>query len=307
MNITFGNSVTPAKAIEQQVSTLQMRVSRGKFSEAILSSIQSPLISELKKVEFYSESGSTEYQQLLNFANEKFLSVYKWMFQKGFFAVRHDIHGWQMDKLASINTDASDNYFVTGIGEITETYQFFGKSQAKICKEFLDSIDCSLTAQKAITKILGQFTFFSQEAEDPTRGRYVQQLSDKEREKFDGKFNAIFTGNDMGSAVYFTNATLKRDTVMFDLSKLQIESNVKFFILILASVFNVPYDLIPLTGNSTFDNKEEARIYLRENTVSSIAETMLQCYRRAMKSVSPTIPKRDLNYRIITNVNSTGI
>ena len=60
-------------------------------------------------------------------------------------------------------------------------------------------------------------------------------------------------------------------------------NNVGFMVLIMAGVMNVPYDLIPITGKSTYANQAEAIDYLRTHTVSGIAENILTLLEKNYK------------------------
>ena len=183
------------------------------------------------------------------------------------------------------------------ISAMSFEYDFFGKSQFALLDSIFNNIDTGLTAQRAITKILGQFTIFNKEVtKDNER---AMPMTNAENEGLVNKFNTLFTGKNVGTAVDFVNANLKRDTILFPLDKLQITDQVTFNILIIAGVVNVPYDLIPLTGKSTYANQEAAKQYLRANTVNGIAENMLELGKKILTEKTRLVPKNAIDFRVI--------
>lgn len=292
--------------MREQWRSVFSKIGLGNYSDAIVKMVLSPIFDELKKVEFYAEdSYSKKLEPVVNFLNNNYATLYKILFTQGFAALKVDKGIITFDHLAYLNK--TNNFEVSVSNPISvKTFEldFFSRSLSDLMSEFLENINTGLTAQKAMTRTLGQFTFFSK-AKEGVNERIVP-LTDAERKNFEDKFNKIFSGTDVGASVYFTNANLKRDTVQFPLASLGINENVSFCILILAGMMNVPYDLIPISGKSTFANQEEAIEYLRTHTVSGIAENFLELGRKAAKSISITIPNKALDYRIIIDTNEHG-
>lgn len=299
----FKNSITPTES--ELWRGVFSGIGAGAYSEAIIKMVLAPIFDELKKVQFYADPAySGEAEHIARFLNEKYPIIFKYFFERGYCALNTDGKGniKGFDQLA-FKKNKSEYEIIISNPMSAKTFEldFFGKSSRELVAAVIENINTGLTAQKAITKILGQFTFFSKEKEG--NNERVVPMTNEERQKFDDQFNTIFTGNNVGSAVHFTNASLKRDTVLFPLDKLEIVDNVGFGILILAGVMNVPYDLIPITGKSTYANQAEAIDYLRTHTVSGIAENMLELGRRVLKQKSAIIPKRALDYKIILDTN----
>jgi hypothetical protein len=280
----------------------------GQYSDAIIKMVLAPIFDELKKVQFYADPAYLkEGQQIATFLNENYTTIFRYFFEKGFCALITDGKGnvKKFDNMAFKKNKSEYEIIISNpISAKTFEMDFFNKSSRELVAAVIENINTGLTAQKAITKILGQFTFFSKEKEG--NNERVIPMTDAERAKFDTQFNNLFTGDNVGSAVHFTNTSLKRDTVLFPMDKLEIVDSVGFGILILAGVMNVPYDLIPITGKSTYANQAEAIDYLRTHTVSGIAENILELGRKVLKEKSAITPKRALDYKIIidTNVHS---
>lgn len=274
----------------------------GEYSELILKMVVAPILDELKKVEFVSDPAyERETREVVNFLNTKYTTIYKYFFKKGFCAVKVG-ESIKFDDLCSVKKGNDYEFELSNpISSSTFEFDLFRKSQSQLLESIFENVNTSLTAQKAVTRILGQFTFFSKEAQKDNER--VMPLTDVERKKYNDKFNTLMTGNNVGAAVEFTNASLKRDTILFPIEKLQIVDNVTFCILVVAGVLNVPYDLIPITGKSTYSNQEAAIEYLRTHTVSGIAENMLELGRKIMKSKNPMIPNKALNFIIPTTIN----
>lgn len=304
----FKNTVEPVPAMPSQTwNGLWASMANGTYSESMIKMVLAPIFDELKKVVFYvdpvAEIQNSELKKIATFLNENYTVIYKYFFEKGFCALTIGKNQLTFDNQCT--TKIKDQYEVALSNPISaKTFEldFFQKAPKKLLEDVIENINTGLTAQKAITKILGQFTFFSKEKEGANE-RVVPMTND-EKLAFEAKFNTLFTGENVGSAVSFTNANLKRDTILFPMDKLQIVDNVGFMVLILAGVMNVPYDLIPITGKSTYANQAEAIDYLRTHTVSGIAENILTLGRKVLRKTCPLVPNSALDYKIIINTNT---
>jgi len=301
----FKNAVEPVPALPTETwNGLWASLANGTYSESMIKMVLAPIFDELKKVVFYVDPAyEMEAKSIANFLNENYTVIYKYFFEKGFCALKVDKTQLTFDNQCHVKT--KDQYEVTLSNPVSaKTFEldFFQKSSKSLLADVIENINTGLTAQKAITKILGQYTFFSMEKE--SANERVVKLTDLEKKTFEDKFNTLFSGDNVGSSVSFTNSNLKRDTILFPMDKLQIVDNVGFMILIMAGVMNVPYDLIPITGKSTYANQAEAIDYLRTHTVSGIAENILTLGRKVLKQRYPMIPKSALDYKIIIDTNT---
>lgn len=273
----------------------------GAYSDVIMKLCISPIFDELKKVEFYSTNPAYEAQTkaIVNFLNTRYSTIYKYLFKKGYCAVKINTEGRIVfDNFAIINVkNEYEKEINNPLSVMSFDYDFFGQSSLGLLNYIFGDVNTGMTAQRAITKILGQFTIFNKEIQKDNER--VVALSDNDRLKFVNKFNMLFSGSNVGTAVDFTNANLKRDTILFPLEKLQIREQTTFSILLIAGTLNVPYDLIPITGKSTYANQDSAREYLRNNTVSGIAENMLELGKKILGAKSKLIPKSAIDFRFI--------
>ena len=305
----FKNSIEPTNAERLFWDNLTASIGLGEYSDLILKLCVSPIFDELKKVEFFCNNPQFEQgsKKTIDFLNKKYAVIYKYLFMKGFCAVKIDSVGNITfdDRCVKKTISEYESELSNKISVKTFEYDFFGKSQSELLFHIFDNVNVGLTAQKAVTKILGQFTIFNKEVTKDNERPSL--LSDAQREEFTSKFNNLFTGNNVGTAVEFTNANLKRDTILFPLDKLQIVDQVTFCILLIAGTLNVPYDLIPLTGKSTYANQDAAKQYLRQNTVNGIAENMLELGRNIITSMPGLIPKSAIEYKFIDTLETTQV
>ena len=308
----FKNSVSSVQPIPQGVDGFWTSnfasIGLGEYSDLILKMVITPIFDELKKVEYYVEprfESNRTAKEVVNFLNKKYPVIYKYFFKRGYCAVHIENDGSIVfDNLAAIKSNNGFEFTLSNpLSSATFELNFFGKSQMALLDSIFENVNTGMTAQKAITKILGQFTIFSQEKQKDNER--VVTLTDEERNRFATKFTALLSGNNVGTSVELTNANLKRDTIVFPIEKLQIVDNVSFCILIIAGVLNVPYDLIPISGKSTYSNQESAISYLRTHTVSGIAENMLELGQKIMKAKDPTLINAAINFRIVEDPNAT--
>ena len=297
----FKNNVNQESVDQEFWTAVTASIGLGSYSDVVLKVCITPILDQLKKVEFYSvdPSRARELKPTIDFLNKRYDVIYKYLFKKGYCAVKIDSSKQiSFDNVCAVETVSEyEKTLNNPYSTMSFDYTFFGKSTFLLLKEVFENINTGLTAQKAVTKILGQLTFFSHEkAKDNEK---VVKLTDEERAKLIEKYNNLFTGDNVGTAIEFTNANLKRDTVLFPLEKLQIVDNVTFLILMVAGCLNVPYDLIPLSGKSTYANQAEAIAYLKNNTVNGIAENMLELGRKILSATTTMIPQSALDYRFV--------
>jgi len=297
----FKNTVNPATETREFWSGAIASLGLGEYSDVVLKLCIAPIIDELKKVEFYCTNPQYDLKtrDTIKFLNTKYSTIYKYFFKKGFCAVKIDASGnITFDNFCTIKSKSEfEKELNNPISSFSFEYDFFNKSQYDLLESIFENVNTGLTAQKAVTKILGQFTIFSKEKEGANER--VVPLTNDERDKYVKKYGDLFSGNNVGTSVEFTNANLKRDTILFPLDKLQIVDQITFNILLIAGVLNVPYDLIPLTGKSTYANQESAREYLRTNTVNGIAENMLELGRKILTAKEKLVPKSAIDFRVI--------
>ena len=307
----FKNSVQPEDNSPQAAHFWQSALASmglGEYSDLVLKMVISPIFDELKKVEFYSDPIYTDKtKSTVKWLNDNYADMFIRLFLDGYVGASVKDGKILFDDDIRVTSTTKYGYELSNnISVSSFEYKFFRKSQKKLLESIFENINTGLTAQKAVTKILGQFTIFSKNV--PKDTDRVIKMTDEDKKNLTNKFSALFSGANVGTSVEFTNTDLKRDTIVFPLEKLAIVDNVSFGILIVAGVLNVPYDLIPISGKSTYENQEQAKIYLRTHTVSGIAENMLELGRKIMKAQkgNTLLPPRAIDYRIITNTNNHG-
>jgi len=302
MKLNFFKNTVEQQVIEQRFwESAFASLGLGEYSDVILKLCIAPIFDELKKVEFYCTNPAYEAQtrDILYFLNTKYVTIYKYLFKKGYVSCKIDKDGKIcFDNFSIVNVkNEYEKEINNPLSVMSFEYDFFGQSSLGLLNYIFGDVNTGMTAQRAITKILGQFTIFNKEVQKDNER--VIAMTDDDKKKFVDKFNNLFTGNNVGTAVDFTNSNLKRDTILFPLDKLQIQSQVGFSILMIAGTLNVPYDLIPISGKSTYANQDSAREYLRNNTVSGIAENMLELGKKILSAKSRITPKTAIDFRFI--------
>ena len=299
---TVEQQVTEQRFWESAFASLGL----GEYSDVILKLCISPIFDELKKVEFFCTNQAYDQQtrDIIYFLNNHYTTIYKYLFKKGYVAVKIDANGKIcFDNFAIVNVKSEyEKEIGNPLSVMSFDYDFFGQPSLGLLKYIFGDVNTSMTAQRAITKILGQFTIFNKEIQKDNER--VIPLTDEDKLKFVNKFNNLFTGNNVGTAVDFTNANLKRDTILFPLDKLKIQEQITFSILLVAGTLNIPYDLIPITGKSTYANQDSAREYLRNNTVNGIAENMLELGKKILGAKSKLTPKSAIDFRFIDTLST---
>ena len=160
----------------------------------------------------------------------------------------------------------------------SDTYKFVRKSDFDIIRENVNNIDTLKGAEIYLTEHLGALGILS--------GSTMPMQQQEKNNFLDNlKKNFGIRKNQWQILLFQNPVDFKQMTL--PVKELEIANKIKDEIMAIAGYFNVPYDLIPFSGKSTYDNQEQAIISFYRNCISPLAEIVLS----VIKYIVIHIPK----------------
>ena len=189
--------------------------------------------------------------------NEIFLDLYN----KGYFVLLH--RGDQIEYLpakyvtrqqdgALIRVDTEQRVDATAYLE--ESYEATGITMQAKCRPILDYVDNILNTASTGNAKLGNLIIFT----PPTNEMGGEVLDAETRTKLENEITSRYGGLDMQSNLMVFPQSIDIKSISFDFGKLQLLEQLQMATKILCGYLNVPYDILPLSGQSTYNNQENA-------------------------------------------------
>lgn len=271
-------------------------VSRKKYSDVYYWLVLSRIFRGLQNVcfdvsqEVGSDKVKTQLSDLLRFLNNNLTALVWQLWNNGFIVL--DTKG--KDKWYVV---PYDNLQFNGNGAVinhdyvlySEPYMFLRKTDVALLKETLGAIDVYKNSDIYLTKTFGAFGILS-------GSEMGINAADKEELQQQLKERAGTT--EAKDQFIISNSPLNFSQIDFKIKELQLPDKVKDEIKVLCAHFGVPYDLIPMSGQSTYANQTAAIVDFYRSCISPLAEQILSLARYIVLKKYVTIPTQAVTFRI---------
>ena len=255
------------------------RMARGKYSDALLSAIFKKIFKRLNLIDFTVNhpvplvAGMAKY-----FLNNELNVAFAELFNNGFllFLKKKDANG----KLTGIKyirkaqaTQSLNEWTYDGQElEIfySDTYEIFGMSDAALQKDTLKAIDNSLNASQTVIKRLGAVIVGT--PEQPTQNPQMVQIDKDTKELLEKDTQNDYGMLDEQKQFMFLRRPLKLQRIALGGKDLLITENVEMFTKILCDNMDIPYDVMAMSGQSTFANQEQAEKSMQDTAEAFISK-----------------------------------
>lgn len=255
------------------------RMARGKYSDALLSAIFKKIFKRLNLIDFtvtHKEPlvvGMAKY-----FLNNEINVAFAELFNNGFllFLKKKDANG----KLTGIKyirkaqaTQSLNEWTYDGQElEIfySDTYEIFGMSDAALLKDTLKAIDNSLNASQTVIKRLGAVIVGT--PEQPTQNPQMVQIDKDTKELLEKDTQNDYGMLDEQKQFMFLRRPLKLQRIALGGKDLLITENVEMFTKILCDNMDIPYDVMAMSGQSTFANQEQAEKSMQDSAEAFVSK-----------------------------------
>lgn len=237
-----------------------------KYSAILIESIIGQIFNAVETIEIW-QKGEAKLIEDMGVANARaiitahFREIFFDMFDKGYFVLLH--RGEQVEYLpakyvnrlqdgAVIRVDTEQRVDATAYLE--KSYEATGITMRTRCQAILDYIDNILNTAVTGNAKLGNLVIFTPPMSELGR----ETMSESEKEKIEHEISTRYGGLDTQSNLMIFPQSIDIKKVSFDFGKLQLLPQLEIATKILCGYLNVPYDILPLSGQSTFNNQENA-------------------------------------------------
>lgn len=255
------------------------RMARGNYSDALVSAIFKKIFKRLNLIDFtvtHTEPlvvGMAKY-----FLNNELNVAFAELFNNGFllFLKKKDANG----KLTGIKyirkaqaTQSLNEWTYEGQElEIfySDTYEIFGVSDAVLLKDTLKAIDNSLNASQTVIKRLGAVIVGT--PEQPAQNPQMVQIDKDTKELLEKDTQNDYGMLDEQKQFMFLRRPLKLQRIALGGKDLLITENVEMFTKILCDNMDIPYDVMAMSGQSTFANQEQAEKSMQDSAEAFVSK-----------------------------------
>jgi hypothetical protein len=271
-------------------------VSRKKYSDVYYWLVISRIFRGLQNVcfdvsqEVGSDKVKTQLSDLLRFLNNNLTALVWQLWNNGFIVLETNQNGkWYSVPYDNIQTNG--NGAVIGYNYVlySEPYMFLRKTDVTLLKETLGAIDVYKNSDIYLTKTFGAFGILS-------GSEMGINAADKEELQEQLKERAGTT--EAKDQFIISNSPINFSQIDFKIKELQLPDKVKDEIKVLCAHFGVPYDLIPMSGQSTYANQMAAIVDFYRSCISPLAEQILSLARYIVLKKYITIPTTAVTFRI---------
>ena len=255
------------------------RMARGNYSDALLSAIFKKIFKRLNLIDFtvtHPEPlvvGMAKY-----FLNNELNVAFAELFNNGFllFLKKKDANG----KLTGIKyirkaqaTQNLNEWSYEGQElEIfySDTYEIFGVSDAVLLEDTLKAIDNSLNASQTVIKRLGAVIVGT--PEQPAQNPQMVQIDKDTKDLLEKDTQNDYGMLDEQKQFMFLRRPLKLQRIALGGKDLLITENVEMFTKILCDNMDIPYDVMAMSGQSTFANQEQAEKSMQDTAEAFVSK-----------------------------------
>lgn len=255
------------------------RMARGNYSDALVSAIFKKIFKRLNLIDFtvtHTEPlvvGMAKY-----FLNNELNVAFAELFNNGFllFLKKKDANG----KLTGIKyirkAQATQNLNEwTYDGQeleifYSDTYEIFGVSDAVLLKDTLKAIDNSLNASQTVIKRLGAVIVGT--PEQPAQNPQMVQIDKDTKDLLEKDTQNDYGMLDEQKQFMFLRRPLKLQRIALGGKDLLITENVEMFTKILCDNMDIPYDVMAMSGQSTFANQEQAEKSMQDTAEAFVSK-----------------------------------
>lgn len=271
-------------------------ISRKKYSDIYYWLVISRIFRGLQNVCFDvsqdvgSDKVKTQLSDLLRFLNTNLTALVWQLWNNGFIVLDTTDKGkWYSVPFESVRLNG--NGAVNGYNYVlySEPYMFLRTTDVKLLKETLGAIDTYKNSDIYLTKTFGAFGILS-------GSEMGINAADKEELQQQLKDRAGTT--EAKDQFIISNSPLTFAQIDFKIKELQLPEKVKDEIKVLCAHFGVPYDLIPMSGQSTYANQTAAIVDFYRSCISPLAEQILSLARYIVLKKYVNIPTQAVTFRI---------
>ena len=250
------------------------RMTRGKYSDVLLMSVFKKIFKRLNLIDYTVNSpdaittGSVSY-----FLNNEMSAAFAELFQNGFVLFHKNPTGVFKYIRKNKATQTPDGWFFNNEpleAFYSDTFEVFGMSDGVMLKDTLKAIDNSINAAQTIIKRLGVVIVGT--PEQPSQNPQIVQIDDKEKDDMEKEIQSDYGMLDEQKQFLLFRRAMKLQRIALGGRDLLITETVEMFAKILCDSMNIPYDVMAMSGQSTFNNMEQAEKSMQDTAEEFVSK-----------------------------------
>ena len=271
-------------------------VGQRKYSEEFFWLVVSRIFRGLQNVCFdiandkATDNVRMQISDLLRYINNNITTLVWQLWHNGVIALHIDARGrWYSVDYDDLQFDGNGRVVNYVYVLYSEPYMFLRKTDMALLRESLNALDVYKNSDIYLTKTFGAFGILS-------GSEMGINAADKEELQQQLKDRAGTT--EAKDQFIISNSPLNFSQIDFKIKELQLPEKVKDEIKVVCAHFGVPYDLIPMSGQSTYANQSAAIVDFYRSCVSPLAEQILSLARYIILKRYVNIPTTAITFRI---------
>lgn len=250
------------------------RMTRGKYSDAILLGIFKKIFKRLNLIDFtVSHIDPVALGTASYFLNNELSSAFAELFQNGFILFLKTSTGAikYIRKRDAVQTP--EGWFKDGQQlEVfySDTYEVFGMSDGLLLKDTLKAIDNSLNSAQTIIKRLGVVIVGT--PEQPSQNPQAVEMSGDDKKSLETEIQTDYGSLEEQKQFLFLRRAMRLQRIALGGKDLLITDTVETFTKILCDATNIPYDVMAMSGQSTFANQEQAEKSMQDTAEEFVSK-----------------------------------
>ena len=251
-----------------------LSMTRGKYSDAVLLGIFKKIFKRLNMIDFTVVSdnavtiGTAKY-----FLNNEINQAFAELFNNGFILFQKTENGKvkYIRKIDAVQTPNGWIYDGKPLHQFySDTFDVFGKSDAMVLKDVLKGIDNSLNAAQTVIKRLGVVIVGT--PEQPSQNPQLVSISADDKTELEENIAKDYGMIDEQKQFMLLRKPLKLTRIALGGKDLLITDTVDMFVKLLCDATNIPYDVMALSGQSTFANMEQAEKSMQDTAEEYVSK-----------------------------------
>lgn len=250
------------------------RITRGKYSDALLMAVFKKIFKRLNLIDYRVNSldpitaGTTAY-----FLNNEMSSAFAELFQNGFILFLKTVNGSLKYIRKSKAIQTADGWFYDDQQlEVffSDTFEVFGMSDGLMLKDTMKAIDNALNASQTVIKRLG--VVVTGTPEQPSQNPQMVQLDNNEKDEIEREIQTDYGMLEEQKQFLLFRRPMKLQRIALGGRDLMITETVEMFTKILCDATNIPYDVMAMSGQSTFNNMEQAEKSMQDTAEEFVSK-----------------------------------
>ncbi|HNX89678.1 MAG TPA: phage portal protein [Paludibacteraceae bacterium] len=250
------------------------RMTRGKYSDVLLMSIFKKIFKRLNLIDYTVNSpdaittGSVSY-----FLNNEMSAAFAELFQNGFVLFHKNSVGvFKYIRKNKATQTPEGWYYENQPLDVfySDTYEVFGMSDGIMLKDTLKAIDSALNANQTIIKRLG--VVVTGTPEQPSQNPQMVQMDGDEKDEMEKEIQNDYGMLEEQKQFLLFRRPMKLQRIALGGKDLMITETVETFTKILCDATNIPYDVMAMSGQSTFNNMEQAEKSMQDTAEEFVSK-----------------------------------